>query len=415
MIFNGGMSIWILAIIVLTLGALAGWRQGGIRASIAFAGIFFAWLLAVPCGKIFHPLLPWFGIANPIWLWVLSPVCGFLFVSFIFGVIGFNVGRKVDVHYRHQVSELRLALYERLNTRLGICVGLLNGALYLVFVSFFIFNFAYWTTQVSVNAAEPPFFTRLANNLGTEMVATGWSRAAAAVGTVRAENDQLADFAGFLMQNKEADARLATYPGLTSLWERDDMQPFLMDATLTNAPAAATSIGEILNDGTVQDFLKNKEMRERLRGWFETNGDDLMTYLQTGKTKFDSEKIIGQWQFNPGVTLAWFRQNQPQLTPKEMAAVRGMWSAAYAQTTVLTTGDNQVFVKNFPRFQPKPQQGQPPFTLETWKGDWSRDGDACTLHLTLNSDEKFLTATTADGLRLSIKDGRNLLFFDRVN
>jgi hypothetical protein len=199
------------------------------------------------------------------------------------------------------------------------------------------------------------------------------------------------------------------------MWLRDDMQGYVADATLTNAPAAGASIGDLWSDGNVQDVLKNKDMRERLRGFFDTNGDDLLTYLQTGKSKYDSEKLIGQWQFNASVTLAWLRQNQPQMLAKDMAAVRSLWSAAYAKTTILATGDNQVYVWNYPRFVAKPQQGQPLYTLEAWKGDWSRDGDACTLHVTLNSDEKYLTATTTDGLRLSVKDGRNLLIFDHVN
>ncbi|HTB84129.1 MAG TPA: CvpA family protein [Candidatus Sulfotelmatobacter sp.] len=409
------MSIWILAIIVLALGGLAGWRQGGVRACIAFVGIFFAWLLAVPFGKIFHFLMPWFGVANPVYQWIFSPVCGFILVTTIFAVIAFNVNRKLDVYYRHQAGQLQLALWERLNVRLGICVGLVNGAAYFALISFFIFNFAYWTTQISANATESPWVTRLMNNLGNELESTGFARTAAAIGTPSAENYKLADFAGFLMQNPDADARLATYPGLTSLWQRDEMQPYVTDATLTNAPAAGASIGDIWSDGNVQDFLKNKDLRARMRGFFDTNGDDLLTYLQTGNTKYDSEKLIGSWRFNANVTLAWLRQNQPQLQPKEIAAVRSLWSAAYGQATLLVTGDNQVFVKSYPLFSTKPRQNQPPYDLEAWTGDWSRDGDTYTLHVTYDTNEKYLTATTTDGLRLSIKEGGRLLIFDRAD
>ena len=37
MIFNDGMSIWILAVVVMILTALAGWRLGAIRAAISCA------------------------------------------------------------------------------------------------------------------------------------------------------------------------------------------------------------------------------------------------------------------------------------------------------------------------------------------------------------------------------------------
>ena len=56
------MSIWILAIIVVGLTVLAGWRQGGIRAAIGFVGIPVAVLFSGLVGKLFHLLLPVFGV-----------------------------------------------------------------------------------------------------------------------------------------------------------------------------------------------------------------------------------------------------------------------------------------------------------------------------------------------------------------
>jgi len=86
---------------------------------------------------------------------------------------------------------------------------------------------------------------------------------------------------------------------------------------------------------------------------------------------------------------------------------------AYASTRVLVTGDNQLFVKSLPKLKINP--GQPPTTEHNdWKGDWSANGASYDLHLTLNSEEKFMTATAED-IRLSVKDGKNLLIFDRAD
>ncbi len=407
------MAIWILAVVILIVTALAGWRQGGIRAAIGFAGIFFAALLAVPVGKLFHLLLPFIGVANPVLVWALSPLGGFLVVSIIFSVIAFNVHKKVDVYYRYHAGDLRLALWERLNMRLGICVGLLNGALYFVLISFFVFNLTYWTTQTSAGARQPSFIVRFVNGMGEGLQSTGFSRTATAVGTLEPKFYKFADLSGFLMQNPQAAPRFAEYPAFVSLWESADMQSLVTDSTLTNALATGASLGEIMNQPSVQDFLKNKDLTKRVSGIFETNVDDLSEYLKTGKSaKYGSEKILGRWEFNAAVTLAWFRQSQPKIQPKEMAGVRALWSAAYAQTKLLITADNQIFMKNFPHFQ----SGQtPPFSEENWNGDWSREGESYTLHLALNGQDKFLTATTTDGLRLTVKDGRNQLFFDHVD
>jgi hypothetical protein len=301
-----------------------------------------------------------------------------------------------------------------MNTRLGICVGLLNGALYFVLLTFFIFNLTYWTTQVAV-APNQPLMIRLANQLGNDLQATHLARVAGAVGTLPPEYYQFADLAGFLMQNPQVGPRLVEYPALTSVWERDDFQPLVTDATLTNALASGVSLSELLNDPTVRAFLENKEQTKLITGILQTNLDDLTEYLKTGKSaKYDGEKIIGQWEFNPAVTMAWLRQSNPKIPASEMRVVRARWTKAYADTRVLVTGDNQLFIKNLPKFLTQTQPSQPRFQPESWKGDWSANGDAYDLHVTLNGADKFMTAKAED-LRLSVKDGKNLLVFDRAD
>ncbi|HEX7569119.1 MAG TPA: CvpA family protein, partial [Verrucomicrobiae bacterium] len=187
------MTIWILAFLTLALAALAGWRQGAIRAAITFAGIFVAALLAVPLGKMFHPLLPHLGASNPILAWALAPVAGFIFVSIIFAVVAFNVHRKVEVFYKYQAGDLRQARWSRLNSRLGICLGLLNGAVYFVLLCFVIFNLAYFTTQVSAASEKQSGLIRLVNQLGRDLQSTGLAKSATAVGTLPPMYYQLAD------------------------------------------------------------------------------------------------------------------------------------------------------------------------------------------------------------------------------
>jgi len=413
MIFNDGMSIWILAVVVMILTALAGWRLGAIRAAISFVGILCAALLAAPVGRLVHPLLPHLGAGNPIIAWALAPVVGFILVSIVFKVIGQPVHNRVEHFYKYKAGDLRLALWRRMNSRLGICVGLLNGALYFVLISFLIFNLTYWTTQVAV-ASQQPLAIRLANTLGNDLQATHLTRTASAVGSLPKPYYQFADLAGFLMQNPQVGSRLAEYPGLTSLWERDDFQALVSDGTLTNALASGATLGELLDDPTLRTFLENKDQTKLVTEILQTNLEDLTAYLQTGKSTKYVGKIIGHWEFNPAVTIAWMRQSNPKIPASEMRAVRAVWTQAYANTRVLVTGDNQLFVKNLPKFLAQPQAGQPPFQLQNWKGDWETNDTSYNLHLSLGGEEKFLTATAED-LRLSVKDGKNLLIFDRAD
>ncbi len=415
MIFNNGMSIWILAILVIGATTLAGWRQGAIRAGISFIGILFAILLAGLLGRLVHPLLPHLGASNPITAWALAPVIGFILVSIVFAIAAQPVHKRVEHYYKYKAGDLRQALWERLNTRVGICIGVLNGAVYFILISFLVFNLSYWTTQVAT-APKEPLLVRLVNNLGNDMESCGLTRTACAVGTLQPMFYQLADLSGLLMQNPQIGGRLADYPGLMSLWERDDMQPLIQDSTLTNAAAAGTTLGEIMNDPNVNSFLKNKELTKLVTGILQTNLSDLTNYLTTGKSpKYDGQKIIGLWNFDPAVTFAWMRQSQPKMSGNEVRAIRAWIYQAYAGTHILVAGDNQVYVKHLPH--PKVNPGPPPTTTteyEDWKGEWTPNGTNYDLHVMLNGGEKFMTATAED-YRLTIKDGSTLMIFDRAD
>src|SRR5208282_5241892 len=127
-----------------------------------------------------------------------------------------------------------------------ICIGLLNGAAYFILISFFLFNLTYWTIQVAARDSQP-LLIRLVNTLGEDLQSTGFATTASAVGSLPPMYYKLADLSGLLMQNPQLGTRLANYPGLTSVWERDDMQPLVADPTLKNASLAGTSLGEIMN------------------------------------------------------------------------------------------------------------------------------------------------------------------------
>lgn len=409
------MIIWILAVLVMASVSLAGWRQGAIRAAFAFVGILFAALLAGPLGSLFHPLLPHLGVSNPITAWAVAPVVGFIVASIPLKVASHFLHHRVEHFYKYHAGELRQALWLRLNSRLGICVGLLNGAAYFILTSFFIFNLAYWTTQVSSASASQPIMTRLVNSMGDGMQSSGFSRTAGAIGTLPPVFYKLADLGGLLMQNPQLGARFAAYPGLTSLWHRDDLQFLVTDSVVTNSLASGATLSDLTADASVQSLLANKNLGKVVEDAVVTNLDDLTTYLNTGKSaKYGNEPIVGNWVFNAPTTLGWLRQEEPKMNVNEMRGLRALWSQAYAQTTMLMTGDNQIYIKNFPKFISSPPPNQPPYQLEDWKGDWSRDGNDYTLHTTLNGQDKFLSVTT-DGVRLKAKDGRTALIFDHVN
>jgi Colicin V production protein len=400
------MTIWILALVLLASGVGLGLRQGVIRVAFAFVGIVVAALFAGLLGKLFKPLLPHLGIHNPVLIWIIAPIVAFVIVWFVFKTIGFAVHRKVNVYYKYKADDLRLALWERFNSRVGGCVGVLNGAVWLILISFVIFNLSYWTAQIAPSENETKT-VRLVNKMGEDLQSTGLDKAARSVATMPGMYYKMANLIGLIVQNPELSERLGNYPAFISLGERDDIRALAQDSNLTGAWKQSAPLAA-LKDSQVKDILKNQDLVHTVWSILETNMDDLTNYLATGKSpKYDSEKIVGRWDFDLVPALAELRQAQPHITPTEMKAIRALWSQAFAQTTFVAGTDGQAFLKNIPDFKTQPPNSQ------TWKGQWSGGPTNYVLSLSTSGPTESATAET-DGLRLTIKMEDTTFVFERA-
>jgi hypothetical protein len=412
MVLIVGMTIWILALVLMAASIALGHKLGAINASFTFVGIIFGALLASPIGGIFKHLLPHIGIHNETLVWAISPIVAFVVVMLLFRVAGHFVHRKVEVYYKYKAGDLRQALWERLNARLGACVGTLNGTAYIVLVSFLIFNFSYWTAQVMPSDDESRT-AKLVNHLGNDLQSTGMAKPARALVTMDAPHSatvnfyKLADLAGLICQNPQLSDRLANYPAFISLTERDDLKQLAQDGDFTNAWNSHAPMGQLLNLPAFKTILQNTELVAVVWGTVQTNLDDLTEYLKTGKSaKYDGEKILGRWDFNLGTTIAMLRQAQPNIPASQMKGIRALWSQGYADTTLVAGGDGQAFLKNLPDFKNKPP------TPETWKGSWTANDTNYDLSLSSNGENKPMTAQIS-GARMTLKDDKNTLIFDR--
>jgi uncharacterized membrane protein required for colicin V production len=406
MVLIVGMTIWIIALILLASGAGLGLRQGAIRAAFSFVGIVAAGLLAVPLGKLFKPLLPHVGIHSSTLISVIAPLEGFVVVWILFKVAGFLVHRKVELFYKYKAGDLRQALWERLNHRLGLCVGLLNGTAWLVLVSFIIFNFTYWTVQIASSDNETKT-TKFINHLGRDLESTGLDKAAHAIAPLPDNFYKMADLAGLLCQNPDLGDRLVRYPAFLSLVESSDFQQLAQDNTFTDGWSGRAPIGQLLNDPQVKVMLKNNDLIKTVLGIVEGNLDDLLTYLKTGQSpKYDPEKILGRWDFNVNSTLAMLRMARPNIPSNEMKVIRALWIQGFASTTFVAGSDGQAFLKNLPDFKSQP------LMLEIWKGSWAANGT--NYDLTLSDDNLSETmAAEIIGDRLTMTNKTESFVFDR--
>jgi colicin V production protein len=401
------MTIWILAVLLLAAGAGLGLRQGAIRAAVSFVGIVAAVLFAGMLGTLIKLLFPHVGIQNPVLIWALAPLVAFIIILIVFKVIGFFVHRKVYLFYKYQAGDLRLNLWERLNSRLGLCIGLLNGTAYLLLVSFLIFNFSYWTVQVAPSNTESVMI-RFPNQMGRDLDATGLSGAARSIISLPDRYYQLADLAGLLRQNPRLKDRLGKYPAFLSLTERDDFKQLGQDNDFQSAWKNLAPVGQLLNNQLFMTMLKNNDLTTTVLGILEANWDDLNAYLKTGKSQsYDSQKILGRWDFNVNVSVGTLLITRPNIPPAEIKALRNLWSDAYSQTVFVAAADHQAFLENLPRFAV--QNGAAVVAEKaTSQGSWKSSGTDYSLSL----NGKSWTAHT-DGLRLTLKSGTDTFVFDR--
>jgi hypothetical protein len=408
------MTIWLLAILLLAALAALGFRQGAIRVAFSFFGIVIGALLAAPLGHLLRPLVSMAGIKHPLWLALLPPCVGFLLVMTIFKIGGYVVHRKAENHYRYKASELQLALWERMHHGLGLCLGLLNGAAYLVLICLPIYMLSYWTYQMATPESDPKS-VQVLNRLGKDLETTGMNKVAAANDRMPAAYYQAADIVGMIYHQPLLQARLARYPAFLALAERPEFQAIASDTDFANLTLTQKPILEVINYPKVQDIIKNPETVQTITNALFPNLVDLSNYLATGASPiFDSELILGRWDFDVNGALALLRRARPNLTPTEAQRLKIFFSANYAKTSFMAAPDlggsgSLAVLKDFPHVRPGPPAS---VELQKSEGHWSNSAGRYEVTLSLEGKEQRLVADI-HGDRLTLTNPELNLAFIR--
>ena len=367
------MTIWLLALLLLGGTVAVGYTQGAIRVGISFFGIIISALLAGPLAKLVKPALAALGVENPILLWALGPFVVFVVLLTAFKVAALTIHKKVDVYYKYKAGDLRLALFERLNARLGACLGLLNGLAYLVLISWVAFSFSYWTTQISSDEGEPKM-VRLLNRLGKDVQSTGMVKAARAIDPIPSIFYEAADLAGLLYQNSLLEARLSRYPAFLTLAEKPEFQAVAQDQAFSEMRLRRAPLRELLSNPSIQ-AIKTPEMMKVIWNTVTPDIKDLTWYL-TNSTYFTdtrpgkyTDKVLGRWVFDVNAAMMAYRRAKPNTSSTEMQRVRLWIQQGFSRTMLVVAPDGNVFVKNLP------QLNNPAATdLQNIEGQWKASG-----------------------------------------
>lgn len=400
------MTIWILALVLLASLAGIGYSQGAIRVAFSLVGILIAALLSPVLARFAVPVIKAFGISHPLLLWLIAPVLVFIVILSIFKIAGFAVHRKVDVYYKYKAGELRTSLWERINARIGLCLGLVNALVYLVIISWVIYALGYWTVQMATSDSDPRL-VRILNRLSWDLQKTEMTRVAAAVDKMPEIYYGMADLAGLIYQNSLVEARVARYPAFLTLGERPEFQSLAKDQAFMEMRLSREPIRKILANANIDQMIRNPEMVKLIWDTVTPDVKDLRAFLESGKSpKYDREPLHGRWYFSTSASMAAYRKERPNIPASKTQETRRWMAERFAKTMIVASPDHHIIIKDFPQL--KPQAGSVA-EVQTLQGQW-KGGDGDYLLTFDNNNER---TAHIDGFRLSLKGESVPVVFDK--
>ena len=407
------MTIWILAILLLAGVAAVGYNQGAVRAAMSFIGLIISALLAMPLSPLIapavRPLLSAFSIKNPVIIWAVCPAVVFIVLLTIFKVAGFAIHKQVEVFYKYKAGDLRLSLWERMNKRLGACMGAANALVYIVIIAVVINVIGYWTTQMQQGEGDSRSI-RLFSRLAKDLQSTGLNKVAYALDPMKEDYYLTADIAGIVLHNPLATSRLSRYPALVMLSERQEFRDMSSDTAFNEMLLRQPPVNELLANEKIQAVTGNPELMNEIWGMLKPDLKDLHEFMLTGQTaKYGSEPLLGRWNYDGAGTYAELKKTRPNLSIPALKAQRMLLTYAYGKSSFIATPppSKQAVLKDVIWVAPPFKGLDPNAAPASRAGEWQGDSSGYTLNLT---DTKEMTATI-EGNKLKISGEWTPLIF----
>jgi hypothetical protein len=384
------MFIWLIALAVMASVAIVGYYQGALRATFSFVGLLFAAMLASPIGSLLKSIVPIFGVKNPVTIAFVAPVLAFVIVLVLFKLAALATHKKVEAWYKYKGSDTQRMLWERMNARVGIPMGLANGLIYVFAICTLIYSAGYLTVQVATGDQDS-WMLRALNRLSQDVKNTGMNKAVAPFMPKSELYYDAADVVADIFHTPLLQNRLANYPPFLLVGEKEEFKP-LSEPTFQQEWIKGMTFGSFVNHDRVKPLVENPEVVTNVLGMLGGDFKDLKIYLETGTSpKYDDEKILGRWAFNFNASMNAARRKKPTMGSLEIRRLRSMLGAAFLKSTLTATVDRKAVLK-MPSISG---------SKGTVRGTWNY------------SAGKYSLGITEDGKKLELEaevDGRNLIF-----
>ncbi|RME91935.1 MAG: CvpA family protein, partial [Verrucomicrobia bacterium] len=335
------MLIWLGVIVIFGVLAVSSYYKGAVRSLVSLVGLFVALGLAMPLAPYVRGLVPKLGLTHPVWPYILPPVIVFALIVLIFLGVSFFVHFKVYLHYKYATDDFTRLRWERLNRRLGLCVGILAGAVYSYLVALGVYIFGYPAVQLTTDAS--PKAQQLLRDARVQLAETGLDRSVAALDPMPAAYYLVTDLVGLVYNNPSVLERLANYPPFLQFEEMGEFKDLVTDATFMSAIQTQAPFHTIANDPKILGLIQNPQVLNVLR---QVDPVDLFNYLKTGHSaKYDGEKILGRWKLLVSDTYVAARKQNPDMKPREMRAIKTFITVFLPGLSITATPERRFLLK----------------------------------------------------------------------
>ena len=161
------------------------------------------------------------------------------------------------------------------------------------------------------------------------------------------------------------------------------------------------------NEAKTRAILDNTELMKLIWATAAPDLKDLANFLQTLRSpKYDSERLLGRWNFDVHAAVAAYRKLKPNLASTEMQRMRRLIEANFAKASLVAMPDQHALLKNITQLKVVPSAA--PATGQVSPGQWAKTDGKYQLTFSLEGREQQIAASI-EGDRLTLNNEGNEL------
>jgi hypothetical protein len=289
-------------------------------------------------------------------------------------------------------------------SRVGLSLGLLNGAFYFFLLMLPIYIAGYFTTEVAQGAQDPSSVQNI-TKLRQEMQSMKVDHVLAGYDPTPKQVYKASDIVGLVMHNPLLESRLAHYPPFLAIGERPEFKDLAKDVQLQQMIQSQASIGEILKNPKVQALTTNAAITDEITQLVSNDLDDLKDYLKTGHSaKYDPQSILGLWKIDHDATFVQEKKKLKNPTPLNILKLRNALMPSIHGLNLTVTTDHNFIIKK--------DTGNGLQTVGT--GTWKKEGDSYQINLPGNQPDNAEVVIKGDDQLLMPRSGITMVFSKEI-